>query len=497
MAEMNQMFQTKMQAMQDEIASLKAKNAAAPVAAAPAPAGTAAPGAEAPGEWAKKISLGGQVTFRGYNLQNVWDFNDATDGDNRDLFRLKGSLWADYKATDDVTARIQLTDQTWGEGVTYDQSSLSSTDSAMDNNSNKVFLDNAYVNVKNLLGLPIEGTFGRQNVIYGSGFVILDGQSQFSSSSIYFDGVKLRWNVTDNFMVDGLYLKDQENNTSNNVIAGTTATSKGHGDDITLSGLYMTNKKCAFTSMQEELYVLNRSDEWLKKNIWMYGLRLSNKLENGLDFSAEAAIQRGDAGFNQFNPTENMGQDAWGTKLDVGYTFKDVTTTPRLYANYSFMSGDDQNSEHDSEQWDVFYGGWPQFGDLLAWKYLNLRKNNTENVNSLNKVYNSYDSYSAVAGEAIYSNLQLASFGASAKFTPQLSGNLSYTWLNFDETDPGVSDDFGDLYQATLTYQYNKQLSFSLYGALLAPGEAFTDHPTDPNMDDNATEVYWETMYKF
>ncbi|TDB36138.1 MAG: hypothetical protein D9V46_07440 [Deltaproteobacteria bacterium] len=470
MADMNKAFNAQMQAMKDEIAALKTKNAE--MGKEVASTSDAVKKSFDSAEWTKKVTVGGQLTFRGYDIQNVWDFNDNADGDNRSLFRTKGSLWADFKPTDDVTARIQLTNQSWGEGVTYTASNPTN-DTALDNNSNKAFLDNAYVNVKNILGLPVEGTFGRQNLIYGSGFVVLDGQSQFASTSIYFDGVKLRWHITDQLMLDGLYMKDQENNVANSVNGNA-------GDDQTLSGFYLTNKKCAITGMQQEIYALNRHDEAIKKDIWMYGLRLSDKLANGIDYSLEAALQTGDA-----NATQD--QDAWGTKLEAGYTFKDLGWKPRFYAQYAFMSGDDSSSAGDNEQWDVYYGGWPQWGDLLAWKYLNIGGGN-----SLNNVYGSYDAQSNVVGEAVYSNLQIAGLGASVKPIDAVTLGISYSKLTFDETAAGIDDDFGDYYQASAKYQYNKYLSFSLYGALLAPGDAFNNTPKD-----DATEAYWEAEFKF
>lgn len=464
MQEMTQMFNAKMQAMQEEIAALKSKKAEAPMEMGAAPAAAESSAAD----WAKKVSLSGQVRFRGYNLQNVWDFNDATDGDNWDVFRLKGSLKATVKATDDITAVVQLTDQTYGEGVGLPANAdkLVTAPGEGDNRDNKIFLDNAYIEARNMLNLPVDMTFGRQNLIYGSGFVILDGQSQFASTSIYFDGVKLRWHITDKMYLDGLYMKDQEGNRDN-----------ASDDDITLSGAYFTANSCPVVG-KSELYVLNRNDQNMRKNIWMFGGRLSNKLDNGIDYSLEAALQRGDA-------MENVDQKAWGTKVDAGYTFKNVVMAPRIFAGYAFMSGDDPNTD-DNEGWDVFYGGWPQFGDLLAWKYVNVGPGN-----SLAAVYD-YNKLSSTGGEAVYSNLQIMTIGANANLMKNLSGKLSYSNLKFDETYAGVDDDFGDYYQATLKYQYNKQLSFSLYGALLSPGDAFTDPATD-----NATEVYWETDFKF
>jgi len=460
MAEMTQMFNAKMQAMQDEIAALKAKQAEAPAAAAPMAAteSTAA-------DWAKKISLSGRVRFRGYNLQNMWDFQDNNPpgpfDDNWDDFRLYGSLKATAKLTDDVTAVVQLTDQTWGEGT-----------GVGDNVDNKIFLDNAYVEARKMFDLPVDMTFGRQNLIYGSGFVILDGQSQFASTSIYFDGVKLRLHLTDKMTLDALYMKDQEN-----------ARGNGAHDDITLGGAYFTADNCPIVG-KSEIYILNRNDESILKDIWMLGARVSNKMDNGIDYSLEAALQRGDAGNGLTGTVQD--QDAWGTKLDAGYTFKSVSMAPRLYAGIVFMSGDDPNT-NDYEGWDVFYGGWPQWGDLLAWKYLNLPGGG----NILSSVYN-YNAQSTVIGEAVYSNLQMWTLGASANLMQNLTGNVSYSNLTFDETFAGVDDDFGDYYQASFKYQYNKQLSFTLYGALLSPGDAFPQAN-----QDNATEVYWETDFKF
>lgn len=113
MAEMTRMFNAQMEAMKAEISTLKNQNAQISKEVA-SNTETVKNGIDI-AEWTKKVNLGGQIVFRGYNIQNVWDFQDdgaTADGDNRDLFRTKGSIWATYKASDDVTARIQLTNQT-------------------------------------------------------------------------------------------------------------------------------------------------------------------------------------------------------------------------------------------------------------------------------------------------------------------------------------------------------------------------------------------------
>ncbi len=453
MAEMSKMFQAQLEAMKGEIASLKAKDQK--IEKEVSQTASAA-------EWTKKVKLDGQVRMRGYNIQNVWDLNDDGDGDNRDLFRLKTSVGLSANLTDDVTGHIRLTNQTWGEGVS----------DAADNNSNKLFVENAWMNVKNVFGSPFDAKIGRQNLIYGSGFVILDGQSQMASTSIYFDGIKLSWDMTDKVVLDAFYMKDQENTVANSANGNA-------GDDINLAGFYLTANSCPIIGKQE-YYALNRNDDARKKDIWTYGVRLSDKLANGFDYSLEGAMQTGDA-----NATQD--QDSYGMKLNAGYTFKDAGWKPRLYAEYVNLSGDDGDGNGDFERWDVMYGGWPQFGDLLAWKFLYLGGGNT----SMTGVDPAFGDNASTVGEAIYGNMEMITLGASAKLNEKLFGKLSYSNIKFNETIAGVDDDFGDYYQASLKYAYNKYLSFSMYAAMLEAGDAF-----GANADD-ATEIYWESQIRF
>lgn len=412
--------------------------------------------------WIDRITLSGQVRFRGYDLRNMWSFDDAQKWDQWNAFRGKGSLKATVTATDDVTAVLKITNQTYGNGVTdkYGQE--------LDNAGNKLFLDNAYVNVRSMFDLPLDLTLGRQNLMYGGGFVIFDGNSQFASSSQYFDGVKLSWHPSGNAVLDTFYMQDEENNRDN----------LSH-DDITLAGLYLTVADTPIIG-KSEVYFLNRNDQSLGKDIWMLGARASGKLENGFDYSAEAAWQTGDA-------LENVDQEAVGTKLDVGYTFTDAAMTPRLFGGFVLLSGDDPDTEKN-EGWDVFYGGWGGiYGDLMAWTYVSL----PGEANVLNTIYD-HDKLSSTSLEAPFSNFRMVSLGVQADLLKNLSGSFSLSKLTFNETYAGIDDDFGDYYQTKLKYSYNRQLSFSLYGGLIVTGEAFSQAG-----QDNVSELFWETDYRF
>lgn len=416
------------------------------------------------------VDFGGQVRFRGYDMQNMWDFDNDKDGDNWNTYRLYTSIHFKATPTENVMGFIKLTNQTYGNGVTNKGAWEE------DNKSNKVFVDNAYITVTDFFKTGTTFHAGRMNLMYGSGFVLFDGNSQFASTNIYFDGIKLSIPLGKNAVVDALYFKDEENNRD-----------EASTDDITLSGAYLT-AHCPVMGGQQELYALNRDDEILNKDIWMTGIRLSDKYENGLDYSAEFAYQ-----FGQFDDSADIDQDAMGYKLDLGFTFKDAPMKPRIGCGYVFLEGDDPDTE-DKERWDVYYGGWPQFGgqiggwpqigDLLAWKYVNLPTNAIADYDA------NWNEGSSTPSEAAYNNLSIASVAVSAQLCENLKANLSYGLLTADETDPGKDDDIGDYYQLDLSYTYSKGLSFGLYSAMIDPGDAHVG-------DDTAYEVFLETNLRF
>jgi hypothetical protein len=134
----------------------------------------------------------------------------------------------------------------------------------------------------------------------------------------------------------------------------------------------------------------------------------------------------------------------------------------------------------------VFYGGWPQFGDLLAWKYVNMGSSLAPNV--------IYNPGSTVGGVANYSNLQKLTAGIGLNIDDKIFPKASYSKLEFDETTAYglLDDDFGDYYQLDVKYVYSKALSFAVYYAVIEPGDAFPK-----TNQDQAREFFWEAELKF
>jgi hypothetical protein len=356
---------------------------------------------------------------------------------------------------------VRFGNQNFGEGSTYDGQW------EIDNRSNKFFVDAAYVDIRNVFDQPLDIRFGRQTAMYGSGWILFDGQSQFASTSLYFDGVKLAWRIREDLVLDAMYLKEKErlrNNTS--------------PDDITMAGLYFTAKYPNRVG-QQEIYALNRHDELIGKDIYMIGGRLSNTYGFGFDYGAEGAWQLG-----KFKT--GIDQDAYGFKLDAGYRFNGVATRPRLYGQFVRLTGDHSCTTDKNEAWDVFYGGWPQYGDLLVWKYVNVGSKISIAIYDPD-----YNAGSTVIGEAVYSNFNIIGGGIGIQPIESLTARLSYSKIIVDRYAVGTSDDFGDYYQFSGKYRYSKHVSVAVYAAMIDPGGAFAGRK------DPATEAFWEVDLDF
>lgn len=412
-----------------------------------------------------QVKVGADVRLRGYYLDNWLDFDDAQKRDEWSVFRLRTRVYVSAAMENGVSAYVRIGNQNFSEGVT----AVPSADGDKweeENKSNKFFVDAAYISVKDLFGLPLELLAGRQNLMYGSGWVIADGQSQYGSTSTYIDGIKLVWRMGTNVALDALYFKDEEKKRDSVT-----------PDDITFAGFYLTSK-APLPIGQQEIYVLGRFDQTIRKEVYMAGARLSNRYESGVDYSAEGAWQAGKA-------RPKIDQNAYGLKIDLGYTIE-TAATPRLYGGFVRLTGDDYGTEDEFEGWDVFYGGWPQYGDLLAWRYVNAGTDNAISIYDPN-----YNALSTVAGEAVYSNLNMYTAGLELRPVDGLKFGFSYSRMIADHTTDGIDAGLGNYYQLTGEYRYSPHLTFGLYAALIDPGDAFVGR------NDPASEAFWEVNLSF
>jgi len=409
------------------------------------------------------LTIGGQVRVRGYTLENMWDLDGADDGDRWSVLRNRARLFARAELPRGVRGFVRLANQNWGAGVT----DADTTDRwEADNKSGKLFVDAAWLELTGAFGLPVDVRCGRQDLVYGNGFVLCDGQSHLASTANYLDGVRLAVSPHAAWSLDLLYFKEQERQRSD-----------AAPDDVTLMGAYLAHREPDGEGAGD-LYLLRREDQGLGKDVLLYGARVAGRLGATLDYSLEGGLQRGDL-------APAVRQEAWGGKAEIGFAPQGAPAGLRPYLGFVGLSGDDAGTPATGERWDVYYGGWPQFGDLLAWTYLNLGGGNA--VTAFDPAYAVGSNQS---GEVVYGNLLMPTAGVDLHPCAGLEARVSFSRLRAHRVLSG-SDAIGDYYQLRMRYAYSPQLSLGLYAALLAPGDAY-----GPGAD-TAHELYWETLLKF
>jgi len=143
------------------------------------------------------ISIGGDIRVRGVATKNIRDLNDNTDVanslDTASFFRHRTRLWVKGEFEGGYTSYVRLcAEPRWG--FREDASSDKVTGDAGDIHQswfNEIIIDNSYIVAPEFMGTPLTLKIGRQDMVYGEGFLILDGTPADGSRTIYFDALKI------------------------------------------------------------------------------------------------------------------------------------------------------------------------------------------------------------------------------------------------------------------------------------------------------------------
>jgi len=442
---------------------------------------------KAEGLLGSNTKVGGDWRLRGVMFDNNWNYDDDAD-DSWEFYRMRTRLWLDTQLMDNLRFYFRLANEyKWGIDSKANALLLDPDFDALIGNK-ELFLDNAFMEWSEPLDIQnLTLKIGRQDLIYGEGFLILDGQSNVGSLAIGFDGVKATWDITEDAKLDLFAMKIEEKR-------------KEKADDEDLYGAYLTLNN-VFENHKLETYVLHRN----KNGVDDYGLttpfpdgvlidpvqhttalgaRMSGAFldDKSLTYAAEGVFQFGELedvnGF--YFPAGSAGQDidreAYGGYLWGKYTFVDSDWKPYVKLQGVYLSGDDPGSD-DYEGFDGFYGEWPQYSEGY--------------------IYQLYDPFAPVKGGVdgdlgSWTNLMIARAEVGAKPTEQASVLLAYQHLWADEeTGLGDGDERGDMVIGILTYNFNKYLSGHLLGEYFWPDDYY------PDGADDSFFTRWQLMLQF
>ncbi|MEW6234352.1 MAG: alginate export family protein [Candidatus Omnitrophota bacterium] len=443
------------------------------------------------------LQVGGDIRFRPEYFDNVWDYNDdgATE-DSREVIRFRPRVFLDWKPADNMEAYIRMTKE-WVYGQDNEHFGY-------DVEGKDAMFDNAWGEWKDIYGSGVNLRIGRQDLIYGEGFVVLDGTPQDGSQTISFDAAKLTVNH-DLGATDLLFAKMVELNSQ-------------LADDEDLYGIY---NKLTFDQVEGlglEPYFLSRSkraranitgapgtvsypfspyDPSPREQTYLVGMRATYKTDIATDVTLALAAEGGkefgqveftgspvldyanlaatSSGYSR-NAANDVDRDAWGGYINGTLTFNAVPWKPSFKAGVTYFSGDDPSTE-DYEGWDDFYAQWPKYSELY--------------------VYTLYDGFKfATRGNdpevGMWSNMIIPEAMITVKPTDRLTQSLRYLYYLAEESiGPGGGDERGHNLQWLTQYVFTDNLSGHFLGEWFAPGDFY-----GPDADD-AFYARIELMYKF
>jgi len=279
----------------------------------------------------QNVQVGGEVRVRG-------NWISGNPGPDIRMIEQRTRLNVKADFTDAVSAFIELDNYTWW-GSDFRTNYLTGADGRSNATSN-VSVFQSYVEADEMFGAPLRIRVGRQELSFGSEFLVGKGDKAPMFTGISFDAVRVTVGK-EKFSVDAWWSK----------LADTSPIEED--GDVDFYGVYGSYK--GVENVVFDAYWLYLRDAralpmsgLAPTELHTLGLRSAGKV-CGVDFEGEVAYQFGnyDAVGISFGD-DNAKADIWGGRAEVGYSF-DVKCKPRIFAGIMYFGGEDNRNKSCGE----------------------------------------------------------------------------------------------------------------------------------------------------
>lgn len=380
-----------------------------------------------------------------------WKDMDSAQLDNRNFFRVKDSLWGKLDYENALSLYAKLTNEFKAYTYWYQAASRKKTYRF---DINEAVVDNLYLDIKNLLKLPVDLRLGRQDFLglYGEGFLISDGTPGDGSRTYYFNAAKTTWRLGGRDTLDFIYIRNPRDdiylpviNEDKNPQNLTQTAEEAYllywkskvKEEFNLEGYYIYKREDddAGSGYQAEKGIINTLGSFAKYDLASYALK------------GQLAYQFGDYGNND---REGLGGYAFVEK-----NFKEFLWAPMASAGFIYLSGDDKGTSKN-EGWNPLFSRAPWISELYS-----LTMNGETGITCY------WTNLQAARLLLVFSPLEKAKF------------SLGYNFLRANE-QPAVSSIFsgagknrGHLVQSKAEYAFSKNISTYLLAEYFIPGNFY------------------------
>ena len=331
--------------------------------------------------------------------------------------------------------------------------------------TNEAIFDRMSVTWRQPCGLPLRAVIGRQDIILGGGWLVLDGTPLDNSRTIFFDAVRLTWDFAPcNTTIDTIYI-NQHGDSDRWIEPFCDKDYHNIEQDEQGVIVWIANKSLAKTEVDGYfIYKHDRADlgtragdglaPWQagdNADIYTLGTRAVHDLTDNINLMGEIA--------GQFGNKNGQRLCAMGANTLATYKFNDALKH-EVHIGYEFLSGDESSTDGRTEQFDPLWGRWARFSELLAYTHaLENRPGEATNLHRLN---------------AGVSCAPCEKITLGADYNLLFANHNSYDGRGIFTTSPD-SNFRGQLIAGRMTYQFNKHISGHLLAELFFPGNFYNN----------------------
>jgi hypothetical protein len=371
---------------------------------------------------------------------------------DRDFIRLRSSVFVKFDYEKKYDLMIKLTNEM--KYYLDFAASYRSNDHFYD--PDELLFDSLYMTFYNAFGLPVDVRAGRQDLMLGDGFLVMDGTPGDGSRTLFFNAIKGTVKFSKNHNLDLIFISDQKTDTHLTVLY----------DDI-------YGKKVLNSSNEQAFIVYSHNqlnDNILIEPYYMYKREEAFGSTPELDlktFGGRAVLKyapwtiKGEFAYQTGEYDNGLSRRAFGGHAEVAAKFENVMLKPEFEIGFVTLSGDDPGTTDKVEAWDPLFSRWPMWSDLFVFTLLP-------------------ETGSYGVTPAYWTNLQIYRASAKFNFTPQTNLQIWYNYLRSNELTNIASPMFsnnnkerGHLPQAKLYHMFNKNIDGFLQVEYFIPGNFY------------------------
>ena len=394
----------------------------------------------------KEFNWGADQRMREEYFNNAITLNQQARGHEWQFERFRTRLWGTIKPCDEfeVYTRMAWEARHWWNPQSKEEWQ-----------NNEVFFDNLYGKLKLA---PIHTTFtvGRQDIILGDGWLVLEGTPLDGSTSIYFDAARSTTELKDiQTTLDLIYINQYSDPDKWLPTMGVVGDPQIEQDE---RGAIVWAANKSIKNLEVDGYFIYKNDHKVLANgdqgdIYTPGVRLVEDFNEHLRGRIEGA--------GQFGERNGATVRAFGLNSRLSYSFNDAYKQ-QVRLSWEYLSGDTPGTS-TNEAFDPLWGRWPQWSELYVYTYAaETRIAETTNLDRVGVGYQVYP---------------------TDKMQIDLDCNALFANENTRRGSAGFSDHGnyrGQLFTSVLRYKFNKYLAGHLWAEYLLPGDYYKS-PADSN----------------